>query len=153
VSGQPWTKTRVSPSCLPSMIGVSARVMDVSLPATFSCSGGQYASTPAAPETDTIDHVGGVVPAELQAALEELERVRESEARFRKLAERASDLISRTDPSGRCIYVSPSCRDLLGYEPEEIVGKLALVDLAHPDDVPQQQQVLARFVQGKTSNS
>ncbi len=30
--------------------------------------------------------------------------IRESEALFRKLAERASDIISRTDSSGRCIY-------------------------------------------------
>ncbi|MGH7437726.1 MAG: ATP-binding protein, partial [Polyangiaceae bacterium] len=97
--------------------------------------------------------MGGSIPAELQAALDELAQVRESEARFRNLAERASDLISRTDPGGRCIYISPSCRDLLGYEPEEIVGKLALIDLAHPDDVREQQQVLARFVQGKTSGS
>jgi PAS domain S-box-containing protein len=80
--------------------------------------------------------------------------VRESEARYRKLAERASDIISRTDSSGRCIYISPSCRDVLGYEPEELVGKHALLDLAHPDDRSEQQQVLARFVQrGLTSGS
>src|SRR5258708_4098535 len=56
-----------------------------------------------------------------------LERaIRESEARYRKLAERASDIISRTDSRGRCIYISPSCRDVLGYEPEELVGRHAL---------------------------
>jgi two-component system, cell cycle sensor histidine kinase and response regulator CckA len=84
-----------------------------------------------------------------------LEReVRESEALYRKLAERASDIISRTDSRGRCIYISPSCRDVLGYEPEELVGRHALLDLAHPDDRSDQQQVLARFVQhGKTSGS
>jgi PAS domain S-box-containing protein len=84
-----------------------------------------------------------------------LERaVRESEALYRKLAERASDIISRTDSSGRCIYISPSCRDILGYEPEELVGRHALLDLAHPDDRSAQQQVLARFVQkGLTSGS
>jgi PAS domain S-box-containing protein len=79
---------------------------------------------------------------------------RESEALYRKLAERASDLISRTDPSGRCIYISPSCRDVLGYEPKELAGKHAIVDLAHPDDRLEQEQVLTRFVhQGKTSAS
>jgi PAS domain S-box-containing protein len=84
-----------------------------------------------------------------------LERaVRESEALYRKLAERASDIISRTDSSGRCIYISSSCRDVLGYEPEELAGKHALIDLAHPDDRADQQQVLARFLQrGKTSGS
>ena len=77
-----------------------------------------------------------------------------SESLYRKLAERARDLISRTDSLGRCIYISPSCREVLGYEPEELIGRHALIDLAHPDDRPQQQQVLARFVQqGLTSGS
>jgi PAS domain S-box-containing protein len=84
----------------------------------------------------------------------ELAALRDSEALFRKLAEHSSDLISRTDASGRCIYISPSCRDILGYEPEELVGRHALVDLAHPDDRAQQHQVLARFVErGVTSGS
>jgi PAS domain S-box-containing protein len=80
--------------------------------------------------------------------------VRESEALYRMLAERSSDIISRTDATGRCIYISASCRDVLGYDPEEIVGRHALVDLAHPDDRAQQQGVLTRFVQqGLTSGS
>ncbi len=80
--------------------------------------------------------------------------VRESEAIHRKLAERSSDIISRTDSHGRCIYISSSCRDVLGYEPEELVGRHALLDLAHPDDRTEQQQVLSRFVQrGMTSGS
>jgi diguanylate cyclase (GGDEF)-like protein/PAS domain S-box-containing protein len=57
----------------------------------------------------------------------------ESERRFRLLAENASDLITSIDPSGLRTYVSPSCRGLLGYEPEELVGEVAL-DIVHPDD-------------------
>jgi PAS domain S-box-containing protein len=72
--------------------------------------------------------------------------LRDSEALYRKLAERSNDIISRTDSSGRCIYISPSCRHVLGYEPEELVGRLALIDLAHPDDRARQHDVLARFV-------
>jgi PAS domain S-box-containing protein len=80
--------------------------------------------------------------------------LRDSEALFRRLAERSSDIISRTDSSARCIYISPSCRDVLGYEPEELVGRHALTDLAHPDDLAQQEKVRTRFVQqGLTSGS
>jgi PAS domain S-box-containing protein len=83
------------------------------------------------------------------------ERVlRDSEALYRKLAERSNDIISRTDATGRCIYISLSCRHVLGYEPEELVGRLALIDLAHPEDRARQHEVLARFVkQGITSPS
>jgi PAS domain S-box-containing protein len=97
---------------------------------------------------------GGSIVLETHRDVTHERAMRESEALYRKLAERASDIISRTDSRGRCIYISPSCRDVLGYEPEELVGRHALVDLAHPDDRSQQQQVLARFVQqGLTSGS
>ena len=49
--------------------------------------------------------------------------LRESEARFRLLAEHASDLITLTDPDGVILYASPSVRTVLGYEPDELVGR------------------------------
>jgi diguanylate cyclase (GGDEF)-like protein/PAS domain S-box-containing protein len=57
----------------------------------------------------------------------------ESERRFRLLAENASDLITSIDPHGIRTYVSPSCRTLLGYEPEELIGRNAF-EILHPDD-------------------
>ena len=47
----------------------------------------------------------------------------ESEERFRALAENASDLITEIDSSGRVVYVSRSCRRLLGLEPEVLMGQ------------------------------
>jgi diguanylate cyclase (GGDEF)-like protein/PAS domain S-box-containing protein len=57
----------------------------------------------------------------------------ESERRFRLLAEHARDLITSIDQHGIRTYVSPSCRSLLGYEPDELIGRPA-VDVVHPDD-------------------
>jgi diguanylate cyclase (GGDEF)-like protein/PAS domain S-box-containing protein len=57
----------------------------------------------------------------------------ESERRFRLLAENAGDLITSIDANGTRTYISPSCRSLLGYEPEELVGKVA-VEIVHPED-------------------
>ena len=57
----------------------------------------------------------------------------ESERRFRLLAENAGDLITSIDARGIRTYVSPSCRILLGYEPDELIGRTA-VDIVHPDD-------------------
>ena len=42
--------------------------------------------------------------------------------RFHLLAEKTSDLICLHEPDGRYLYISPSCRRLLGYEPEALLG-------------------------------
>lgn len=61
------------------------------------------------------------------------EQVRRSEAEYRLLADNASDLITRFRPDGACVYVSPSVKRILGYEPEEFVG-FHYLDIIHPDD-------------------
>ena len=60
----------------------------------------------------------------------------ESEAQFRLLAENSSDMISRHDTAGNFLYVSPACRTILGFEPEELTGT-SFMHLVHPDDAKQ----------------
>ena len=60
--------------------------------------------------------------------------LRASEAKFRLLAENSTDMISRHTPDGVYRYVSPACRTLLGYEPEELLDHSAF-DFFHPDDI------------------
>lgn len=68
-------------------------------------------------------------------AREEVEKIlRESELRFHLLAENATDIISRLSPDGTYLYVSPSCKTLLDYTPEELMGRNVFKFL-HYDDV------------------
>jgi PAS domain S-box-containing protein len=62
------------------------------------------------------------------------ESIRESEARYRMLAENATDVVFRIEATGRVSYVSPSCRAVLGYGPEQVLGQDAL-SFAHPGDM------------------
>jgi len=66
----------------------------------------------------------------------------ESEAQFRLMAENSSDMISKHDTSGIFLYVSPACRTLLGYEPEELIGT-SVTPLIHPEDANQLIELLA----------
>ena len=50
--------------------------------------------------------------------------------------------ISKHDTAGTFIYVSPACRTLLGYEPEELTGTSA-TPLIHPEDANQLIGLLA----------
>ncbi len=56
-----------------------------------------------------------------------------SEERFRSLVESTSDWIWEIDAGGRYVYASPRVRDLLGYAPEEVLGKTPF-DLMPPDE-------------------
>jgi PAS domain S-box-containing protein len=51
------------------------------------------------------------------------EALQASEDRFRMLTESTSDWIWEIDENGRYRYASPKIRDLLGYEPSEVLGK------------------------------
>ena len=59
--------------------------------------------------------------------------LRDSEVRFRLLAENGSDVVSLHDPSGRVIYTSPSCERVLGFTPDEIM-RMSPFAMVHPDD-------------------
>ena len=61
------------------------------------------------------------------------QRLRESEERYRLLAENSSDAVFSATPEGIFNYVSPSVSDLLGWRPEQILG-MSPLDLVHPDD-------------------
>ncbi len=65
---------------------------------------------------------------------EQMEQVlRESELRFHLLAENATDIISRHTSDGVYLYVSPSCKTLLGFSPEELIGRNIYKFLYHDD--------------------
>jgi PAS domain S-box-containing protein len=65
--------------------------------------------------------------------------LRESERKYRLIAENTNDLISIVDSSGVWVYVSPSFKTM-GYEPEQLIGKLVF-NIIHPDDIENVLQV------------
>jgi len=62
------------------------------------------------------------------------EALRSSEARYRLMAENATDMISRHSTKGMYRYASPASRDLLGYDPDELIGH-SVFEFVHPDDL------------------
>lgn len=70
---------------------------------------------------------------EVTARHREAVRGADAAARFQELAEFSPDLLMRVDDEGLIGYVSPSSLEILGIDPQELVGTPAM-DLIHPDD-------------------
>ncbi|MGE5296942.1 MAG: PAS domain S-box protein [Solirubrobacterales bacterium] len=62
------------------------------------------------------------------------EALRRSERRFRQVAENARECIWEVDTEGVYTYASPVVEKILGYRPEELLGKKRLYDFLHPED-------------------
>lgn len=50
-------------------------------------------------------------------------RIRQSEQRYRMLADNSHDIIMHMRADGERLYVSPSAKDILGWEPAELLGR------------------------------
>jgi PAS domain S-box/diguanylate cyclase (GGDEF) domain len=70
-------------------------------------------------------------------------KVRESELRYRILADYAGDLVMRIRPDGQRRYVSPSIKELLGWDVEDF--SMPRPDLIHPDDRERVAQAVAEL--------
>jgi len=60
------------------------------------------------------------------------EELRKSEERFGQVAENALEWIWEVDNNGLYTYASPIAEKVLGYKPEEIIGKKYFYDFFHP---------------------
>lgn len=68
--------------------------------------------------------------------------LRSGDERFRLLLENSSEVISIIGTDGGVRYQSPSIKQVLGYEPEEMIGKSAFA-LVHPDDQQKAAETLS----------
>lgn len=73
------------------------------------------------------------------------EALSNSEKRFRTMIEKSNEIIAITDRDRIISYISPSLKDILGYETTELIG-MSISDLYHDDDKGEMKELIAALI-------
>ncbi len=76
------------------------------------------------------------------------EKIRQSEEKYRNLVTSSNDIVySGEGAAAKWIFLSPSVRKILGYEPEEMVGR-PVFDFMLPKDIESSREAYKQIIEG-----
>jgi len=55
---------------------------------------------------------------------------------LRSVVHNSSEIVTIVDPDGTLRYANPAWQRVLGYDPEEEIGTMNLLEYVHPEDHP-----------------
>ena len=90
----------------------------------------------------TLALIAALLEQYVRVQLSSTEVLRQSEQRFRSLAQNTSDIIAILTANGIVTYISLSITPILGYESQDWLGKKAF-DFVHPDNLAKADRLLA----------
>jgi PAS domain S-box-containing protein len=102
--------------------------------------------------TEELSNANLLLKNEVAHRIQMEKELRKSEKNYRLITESTSDLIATLSFSmnPRYTFLSPSHKEVMGYEPEDLVGKSAL-KLVHPSDKKKMLPLLKNYLKMKTS--
>ena len=66
------------------------------------------------------------------------------------LFEHANDIVAILEPNGRIVSINPAAREILGFAPEELIGK-TIYEFVPREQMAMQEAVLRSKVEGQVS--
>jgi len=72
-------------------------------------------------------------------------RLQESEEHYRAMIENEVDIVTILDENAKVLFESPALKRILGYSPEELVGR-SVLDFIHPADVARVKEAFAHVL-------
>ncbi len=105
-----------------------------------------------APIRDANGHVMGAVLVfrDVTEEYHRREELRESDERFAQIAEVSGEMIWEVDAGGFYTYVSQASHKLLGYTPEEMIGKMRFYDLSPEEDRESYKKSVLEIFESRT---
>ena len=85
---------------------------------------------------------------DIEQRMKSEQELKESEARYRLLADNSTDMVFQLDTNLTRRYISPACREILDYEPEEMLA-IKPIDMVHPEDAPRLALIFQTLIGGK----
>lgn len=82
--------------------------------------------------SDEVTHFVGI-QNDVSKLLETQQELKEEKELLRLVTENSTDMISRHTLDGTYLFVTSSCEQLMGYNPDELIGRNAF-DFIHPED-------------------
>ncbi len=89
----------------------------------------------------------GVLARAFARAIEEANAKAAALEERRRIFETSQDLILVLDAAGHLVQISPSCEAILGYRPEEMIGRSG-VEFIHPDHLQKSQEEMRALRRG-----
>ena len=106
------------------------------------------------PSLDVLSRLVGLTGVGLTAVVVAARRgqsereLRATRDQYQLLLEHSADMIFRSTPEAVFQWVSPSARSLLGYAPEQLVGRSA-AEIIEPEDLPRLQRATEQILAGR----
>ncbi len=75
-----------------------------------------------------------ILRLQLTKEMKLVKALRKSREKYRKVIENIRDIIYTATPDGTLSYVSPQVFTILGYQPDELIGRKP-IEIVHPEDV------------------
>ncbi|HQF53894.1 MAG TPA: PAS domain S-box protein [Fibrobacteria bacterium] len=92
-----------------------------------------------------------VLVADITKRRRQEDAIRLSEMRFREVADMSLDMLSRHDLTGNCLWVSPASRQIVGLDPDAVVGTNAFGFIVDEDRSLVRSNLESLMVQSRSS--
>lgn len=108
----------------------------------------RHIKTHAYTEVDALGEVGALVglAEDVSEEVEAAEALKASEAKYRFMTEQATDVVAHYDSLSQVKFISPAVEYILGWLPEEFIGRPIREDHIHPEDYPRARNAFVQCV-------